>query len=109
MDRMGTVTVSEKAVMQLAAHISGMHDGVVRLADKNSRDSLSRAVTGRGDTRGVYVTKSPEGLSLEICVICRYGTNTIALCNDIAGRIKDELSGTGIRVKNVNVRIMGVE
>lgn len=109
MSATGTVTVSERAVMQIAAHIAKQYDGVKQLTDKKNGDGITRAIKGSKDTTGVYLLKSKQGLALEICIICRYGINTVRLCADITNRIKSELTDTGFRIKEINVRIMGVE
>ena len=109
MEGIGTVTVSDRAVMQLAAHIASKCEGVIRLTDKSNRDGVSRALRGNGSTRGVYLIKSKSGLELEICVICRYGVNTAMVCDTITSNIKEELAQTGFNVKAVNVRITGVQ
>lgn len=109
MSAIGIVTVSERAVMQIAAHIAKQHDGVKRLTDKKSGDGITRAIKGSRDTKGVYILKSKQGLALEICIICSYGINTVRLCADITKRIRSELCEVGFRIKEINVRIMGVE
>ena len=109
MSAIGTVTVSERAVMQIAAYIAKQYDGVKRLTDRKSGDGITRAIKGNRDTTGVYLLKSKQGLALEICIICRYGINTVRLCADITNRITAELTDTGFRIKEINVRIMGVE
>ena len=109
MSAMGTVTVSERAVMQIAAHIAKQCDGVKRLTDKKSGDGITRAIKRSRDTKGVYILKSKNGFAIEICIICSYGINTVKLCGDITNRIKSELDNMGFREKEINVRIMGVE
>ena len=109
MSAIGIVTVSERAVMQIAAHIAKQYDGVKRLTDKKSGDGITRAIKGSKDTKGVYLSKSKQGFALEICIICSYGINTVKLCADITNRIKSELNDMGFKVREINVRIMGVE
>ena len=109
MSAIGIVTVSERAVMQLVAHITKQYDGVKRLTDKKSGDGITRAIKGSRDTKGVYILKSKQGFTLEICIICSYGINTVKLCADITNRIRSELGEAGFKIKEINVRIMGVE
>lgn len=105
MNEMGTVTISARAVMQLAAHIAKRNDGVKRLTDRNGGTPF--AIRKDRDTRGVYISKSKCGHGLEIYVMCRYGINTVKLCSDITKEIRAELGDAGF--KNIRVHITGVE
>lgn len=105
MSEMGTVTISARAVMQIAAHIAKRNDGVKRLTDRKGKTPL--AIRKDRDTRGVYISRSKRGLELEICVICRYGVNTVRLCSDITKEIRAELGDAGF--KNIRVHITGAE
>ena len=106
---MGIVTVSDRAVMQLASYITKQHDGVSRLVDKKSSDGIARTIKGEWDTKGVYLIKKKSGLMLEICVMCRFGVNTVSLCEDIEKEIDSGLCEMGFNVKSINVNIVGVE
>lgn len=104
----GKVTVSKRVVLQLAAYIASRCDGVKALTDRNSGEALARIFTGKGE-RGVYLKNTRQGIELEICVICKYGIDGTALCDEIKGRITAELEGTGFKLKRVEINITGIE
>ncbi len=108
MEIRGKVTVSKRVVLQLAAYVAARCDGVKCLVDKNSGDIISRVITGKGE-KGVYLNSTKQGLELEICVICRYGTDAEELCADIKKRITAELEGTGFKLRQVKVNILDIE
>ena len=108
MEIRGKVTVSKRVVLQLAAYVAAHCDGVKCLVDKNSGDIISRIITGKGE-KGVYLNNTKQGLELEVCVICRYGTDAETLCEDIRKRIISELEGTGFKLSKVKVNISGME
>ena len=104
----GKVTVSHRALMQLAAYVTSHCDGVKVLTDKNSGEAISRMFTGKGE-KGVYLKNTKQGIELELCVICKYGTDANALCDTVRERITKELADTGFKLKKVAVNICGVE
>ncbi len=100
----GIITISDKAIIQLAAHIAVKKtDGVRALADRSGR--VPRRY--RYDT-GVYLSRTKQGLEIEICIVCAYGANTIKICNAVTNGIKTEI-GELCKVNRVNVRVVGVQ
>lgn len=102
---MGTVKISDKAVMQLAAHIVQQFDGIKRL--ENKKDGKWYKLI-KGDTKGVYIEKSKQGIVLEIYAVCRFGVNTNELLANIRARLKSELEEAGISFAAVRITISGV-
>lgn len=103
----GIVTISKRAAAQLAGRIAAECSGVECLTDRSKKDEVSRFLNG--GQKGVYITSAKGGLSMEIYVICSFGTNGPEISKTISERIRTELGKTGIRIKNVTVRIAGIK
>lgn len=103
---LGTVKISDRAVMQLAAHIVQQFDGIKRL--ENKKENKWRKLL-KGDTKGVYIEKTKRGSALEICAVCRFGVNTNDLLSNIKARLHREFEEAGIGFDSVAITISGVE
>lgn len=107
---LGTVTVSTKAIVQIAEYITICCDGVVKLTNRTKHDKISAAIHNLQQAKGVYVKKTKTGLDIEIAVIARYGANVNTLCNTVSENIKSEIENNmGAKVSNVKVYIEGME
>ena len=80
------------------------------MTDRSKRGDISRFFLGKGNPKGVYMTKSDEGVNIEIYVICSYGTNAGDVCKNISSRVRAELEDNmGIPLNRVTVRVEGVD
>ncbi|MGN1116066.1 MAG: Asp23/Gls24 family envelope stress response protein [Candidatus Ornithomonoglobus sp.] len=104
---MGTVTISKKALAQLSAKTARDCEGVAMLTDRSKKDEISRFLNG--GVKGVYITKSKNGVAVEIYIICRYGADVPSIRREIADKIAGRLGETGIKIKGVSVCVTGVQ
>lgn len=104
----GKVTVSDKAVMQIASYAARKTDGVTDMTGRTKKSEVARTVTLQSDTAGVYVTNTKAGVLIEIYVACGFGADVLALKTAVGENVKNAFCGTGITVKDVNVHINSV-
>lgn len=108
MDR-GIVTISDDAVMQIASYITRNCDGVAEMTAKSKKSEVSRALTGRADTAGVYVKKTRDGVVLDVYFACCYGVNPTELANEVEKKVEGAYGGTGVKIAKVTAHINSVK
>lgn len=106
-EAMGTVTISKKALAQISAKAARDCEGVAMLTDRSKKDEISRFLNG--GVKGVYITKTKGGITVEIYIICSYGADVPSIRREIADGITERLGETGIKIKGVSVCVMGVQ
>ena len=106
--KMGIVTVSDRAVMQIAVHTAKKYPGVAGMSEKSRAVDTARFVAGNSDVAGVYVTKTKSGVKLEMYIACNHGADTKSLSQGVADAVTNAFAGTGITIKDVIVHINDV-
>lgn len=105
----GKVTVSDRAIMQIASYAARHSKGVAAMTDKSRQDELRRVVKNGIDTAGIYLLKTKNGVEFEVYAACEYGARIQEVRNNISANVKSAFSDTGITVNNVNVHINSVK
>ncbi len=105
----GIVTFSNDAVMQIASYITRNCPGVAEMTDKSKKNEVSRALTGRADTAGVYVKNTVNGVVIDVYFACCYGVNPEELAQTVQKKVECAYEGTGIKISKVNVHINSVK
>ena len=104
-ESMGLVTISKKAIAQLAQKIARSCEGVADLTDRSGKDEMSRLLTG--GVKGVYISREKGKISAEIYIICRYGADVAAIQEQITEGLTVELGEIGIKTGSVTVYAAG--
>lgn len=104
----GIVTVSDKAVKQIASYAARSCDGVASMSDKSRAGEAAKFVTRNADNSGVYVTKTKSGIKLDLYVACKHGTDAKTLSAYIKEAVESAFPCTGIIIKDVVVHINDV-
>ncbi len=105
----GIVTISDRAVMQIASYTAEKCDGVAEMTDRTKKDGAARTIKGKSDTAGVYVKKTPNGVVLDVYIACCYGAEVNKLKEDVAKAVTAAYACTGITISGVNVHINSVK
>ncbi len=101
----GIVTISDTAVKQIASYFTRSCEGFAEMTDKTK----SRAIIGRGDTAGVYVKNTRDGVIIDVYFACIYGVDPIALAKEAEEKVSNAYEGTGIKISKVNIHINSVK
>lgn len=104
----GIVTVSDKAVKQIASYAARSCDGVASMSDKSRAGEAAKFVTGNADNSGVYVTKTKSGIKLDLYVACKHGADAKMLSTEVKEAVENAFPCTGISIKDVVVHINDV-
>lgn len=105
----GIVTISDRAVMQIASFAAEKSNGVAEMTERTKKDEAARLVSGRSDTAGAYIRKTSSGVVIDVYVACKYGADVNCLKSEVSENVKDAYIGTGITIREVNVHINSVK
>lgn len=89
----------------VALGIDGVHELTGSLTDSISKNILGKESSGKG----IRLTRSDEGLILDVYVIVEYKVKIPQLAWEIQGTVKREVEAmTGLPVLEVNIHVQGV-
>ena len=89
----------------VALGIEGVHELTGSLTDSISKNILGKESSGKG----IRLTRSDEGLILDVYVIVEYKVKIPQLAWEIQGTVKREVEAmTGVPVLEVNIHVQGV-
>ena len=89
----------------VALGIDGVHELTGSLTDSISKNILGKESSGKG----IRLTRSDEGLILDVYVIVEYKVKIPQLAWEILGTVKGEVEAmTGLPVLEVNIHVQGV-
>jgi uncharacterized alkaline shock family protein YloU len=108
-EQFGTVKISDDVITAYAASVTLGIDGVHELTG-GLTDSISKNILGKESSgKGVKLTRSDEGLILDIYVIVEYKVKIPQLAWEIQGTVKREVEAkTDLSVLEVNIHVQGV-
>ena len=108
-EQLGAVKISDEAITAYAANIALGIDGVCELTG-GLTDSISKNILGKESSgKGIKLTRSEEGLILDVYVIVAYKVKIPQLAWEIQGTIKREIEAmTDLTVLEVNIHVQGV-
>lgn len=104
----GTIDVSPRAVETIARHAIRRCYGVVDMANKGFVSGLANRLYRRTE-KGIDVTVSDDGITVDTYVIVEYGTRIRAVAESVQNTVKFHIEKTlGMPVLAVNVFVQGV-
>lgn len=104
-EELGRIKVSPAAIASLAAEAVKECYGVVGMSRRNLLDELAGSLQ-RGSRRGIDVTVSDQGVTIDVFVVVEYGIRIIEVANNVRDRVYFTLTGkAGIPVQAVNVHV----
>lgn len=107
-DGMGSVKIADDVVAMIAALAATEVDGVAAMAG-NITHELMNKMGYRNLTRGVRVEVYNKKVKVDLSVMIEYGYNIPATGQKIQVKVQGAIeSMTGLKVTDVNVRIVGV-
>lgn len=107
---LGTISIDNEVIAKIAGIATTECYGIVGMASKNMKDGIVKLLKIDSITKGVKLTSSEEGLSIDLHIIVKYGTNIGAVAETIISTVKYRVQElTGIKVANVNIFIEGIK
>lgn len=108
--RYGNITVSRRALAEIAARAALESYGVVGLARKNLSGGIINYLKGERLHKGVSLEEVGEGkVSLRLFVVVEFGVNLVEVSRNLIERVKYDIQKlSGYEVVNIDVIIQGV-
>ncbi len=108
-ESLGTVSISNTVIAEIAGAVAGKCYGVVGMASRNKKDGIVNLLKPDTITKGISVTVQEDGIIVEMHIIVEYGININTTCKSIVNRVRYTLENSvGLKVNRVNVRVEGV-
>ena len=106
----GKISISDEAIARVAAFAALECYGIVELASKGLRDSVSGLLVKNAPPKGIRVETYGDKINIDIFVIIKFGVSLSAVAESLKEAIKYQVEKfTGMVVDNVNVNVMGVK
>lgn len=105
----GKISISDDAIAVVASLAAGDCYGVSELVSRKLSDSLSEMFNRVTIGRGIRVNTIENLIFLDVYVTLKFGVNVEAVKKSIESAVKYSVETfSGMRVRNVNVSIVGV-
>ncbi len=100
----GEITVTEKAIEEIAGHVATHCYGVVGMCEKSKAEVLKRMFGSESLRKGIKVVCRDGSVSIEIHIKVTYGVNIKALAENVKQDITYAVENmTGAKIKDVTV------
>jgi len=108
-DEIGTVQIADEVIAEIVGIAATEVDGVSATGGVITNDLLNK-VGIKNLANGVKATVNNGEVAVEVSLTVNYGYNIPATCAKVQEKIKSTVENmTGLKVADVNVRIIGVE
>ena len=105
----GTVSIDEEVIAKCAGMAALECYGVVGMAQTGMKDGLAQLLTGDTITKGIKVTGTDEGTTIEFHIIVEYGTNISTIADNLMSNVKYSVKEMlGIDVDDISVFVEGL-
>ncbi len=109
-NKYGKIIVSDEAVAMCAHQAASECYGVVELVSKGLTDSLSSFFKKHRKTKGIKVTTLDNRIFIDIFAILKDGVQVDAVTESLRSVVTYSVEAfTGMRVKAVNVNVIGTK
>ncbi len=106
--RLGEIRIADDVVAIIAGVAATEIEGIVMAG--GLYEGLAKRVSGKGAARGVFVSMEEDETSIEMRVFVKYGTKIAWACQNLQEKVKEVVEAlTGLRVREVNVKVDGIE
>ncbi|AIS52579.1 hypothetical protein TKV_c14080 [Thermoanaerobacter kivui] len=108
-NRHGNINISNDAIAAIASKAVSECYGVVGLGRKGA-NGLIEIFKTENSGKGIKVSSSEEGLTLEVYIVVEYGVNIRTVSMNVIEKVKYAVEKfTGINIKNVVVNVQGIK
>jgi uncharacterized alkaline shock family protein YloU len=105
---LGRITISPRAIANIACHAALQSYGVVGMASKNLVDGLAHIIA-RDPTHGVEVKAVGDQILIDLYVVVEYGTRISSVAASVAKSVRYRVErAIGLPVMAVNVHVQGL-
>lgn len=106
----GSVHVANEVLADLAGYAALESYGVVGMASPTLADGVAQLLPRQKLRKGVRISTSDEGVSVDLYVVIEHGTNLTEVSHNLANTIRYTLTEmSDIAVANVEIHVMDVK
>lgn len=106
-NKYGSIIISQDIIAEIAEKAATQCYGVIGLSTRPAKSVVG--LLKRDIARGVAVTDSPEGVTIDVYVIIQYGVNLVAVSENIMDAVRFQIeSQLNLKLKEVNVHVDNV-
>ncbi|MGN0818965.1 MAG: Asp23/Gls24 family envelope stress response protein [Christensenellaceae bacterium] len=106
----GNISISDEAIIRVAAHAALDCYGIVELVSYKLKDSVASFISKDTSAKGVKVMTSGDKITIDLFVVIKFGVLISAVAESLKQSVKYQVEKfTGMVVEAVNVNIMGVK
>ena len=106
----GKISISDLSIAKVASHTAMESYGIVEVASRCFKDSLSLLTKKKDGGRGIKVTTVGNRIYIDVYVVIKYGVSIVAVAESLKEAIKYKVEAfTGMVVATVNVNVVGVK
>lgn len=109
-NKYGRITISDEAVAMVASRAASECYGVIELVSRRISDSVLALFNKVSAGKGIRVITADNRIFIDAYIVLKHGVNKEAVSESVASTIKYHVEEfTGMRVKSVDVHIVGVK
>ena len=106
----GSVNIANDVLADLSGYACLESYGIVGMASPSLRDDMAQLLPAAKFRKGVKVSASDEGVSVDLYVVIEHGTNLAEVSHNLANRVRYVLTHTAdVQVDRVDVHVQGVK
>ncbi|MDE6357011.1 MAG: Asp23/Gls24 family envelope stress response protein [Eubacteriales bacterium] len=107
---LGKISIDNEVIAKIAGVTTTECYGIVGMASKNMKDGIVKLLKIESITKGVKLHSNENGLSIDLHIIVKYGTNIGAVAETIISTVKYKVEEyTGVKVSNINIFVEGIK
>jgi uncharacterized alkaline shock family protein YloU len=101
---LGEITITEKAIEEIAGYAATHCYGVVGMCEKNKTEFLKKIFGGENLRQGIKCTVKDDEITIDIHIKVNYGVNIKALCENVRQDISYAVANmTATKIRAINV------
>ncbi len=106
---LGKVNVSNNVTATIAGVAASECYGLVGMVSRKVKDGIAELLNQEHYSKGVQVTMSDEGVSVELYIMVEYGTKISEVAHNVMEKVTYAVETmVGLKVNQVNVFVQGV-
>lgn len=108
-NKYGSISITDESVAMIANRAASECYGVMELVSRRISDSILSLFNKEPAGKGVRVITDDNRVYIDVYIILKHGVNKAAVSESVSSTVKYHVEQfTGMRVKSVDVHIVGV-
>lgn len=106
----GEIHIADDVIVDIAGFAALECYGIVGMANPSVRDGVAQVLSRDKLRKGVRITKSTDGVRVDLFVIIEHGTNLAEVSRNLADRVRYALTSIAeVPVETVEVHVQDIK